>query len=178
MDLNHRPPAPHAGALPGCATPRPKGSIAQAGLGLQRKGHACRAFRSPYDVMAKRRISTPYPYRSPTDSRPLPCCPLPCYSPHKCYPPSANPCLPTTPSITTPQSMIRFHQEKIKRVNPPKTAGSTPAPPLMCLILDISNESDPRLTNLKRVPRFPTRFSQTSPNHATRFHPFSFMTSI
>src|SRR6266545_323098 len=25
LDLNQRPPAPHAGALPGCATPRPRG---------------------------------------------------------------------------------------------------------------------------------------------------------
>src|SRR4030095_5210127 len=30
-DSNSRPPAPHAGALPGCATPRPKPSIIPSG---------------------------------------------------------------------------------------------------------------------------------------------------
>ena len=30
LDLNQRPPEPHSGALPGCATPRPKQILPQA----------------------------------------------------------------------------------------------------------------------------------------------------
>ena len=35
LDLNQRPPAPHAGALPGCATPRRTGSLARRTGALQ-----------------------------------------------------------------------------------------------------------------------------------------------
>lgn len=39
-DLNFRPPAPHAGALPGCATPRPRPRVYHRGPGISPTGTA------------------------------------------------------------------------------------------------------------------------------------------
>ncbi len=38
LDLNQRPPAPHAGALPGCATPRPWRGHFRLNLGYRQMG--------------------------------------------------------------------------------------------------------------------------------------------
>ena len=48
-DLNLRPPEPHSGALPGCATPRRRLDASSCSGGSQKQGHRRSTVRRPYE---------------------------------------------------------------------------------------------------------------------------------
>ncbi len=58
LDSNQRPPAPHAGALPSCATPRPFGRVAQR-LGAFKTAVASAAPRHGVPGLSSRVVAAP-----------------------------------------------------------------------------------------------------------------------